>query len=202
MFDVAFGSTLRSHFTQVDLLAENLDLRTNTNHPTRPMKAAQIRNQVTCSAWIWSETPGDWHERWSLKSEISERATQQIWARRGELERRLWTQTSAVTMIWFVLENKCSSAPTDLGERIWQRSSRSISSSYSFISEESVSLLGSESIMWHNGQNDGVCLNNDYTACSSVTYVPSTRNMFDIVLGAQARSHVTVVHFFGDYLNL
>lgn len=68
--------------------------------------------------------------------------------------------------------------------------------------EESVSLLGSESIMWHNGQNDGVCLNNDYTACSSVTYVPSTRNMFDIVLGAQARSHVTVVHFFGDYLNL
>ncbi len=53
--------------------------------------------------------------------------------------------------------------------------------------------------MWHS---DCVCLNDGYTACSNVTYVPSSRNMFDIVLGAQARSHVTVVQFFGDYLNL
>lgn len=45
-------------------------------------------------------------------------------------------------------------------------------------------------------------MNDGYTACSDVTYVPSSRNMFDIVLGAQARSHVTVVQFFGDYLNL
>lgn len=34
------------------------------------------------------------------------------------------------------------------------------------------------------------------------TYIPSTRNMLDIVLGAQAWGDVAEVHLFGDYLNL
>lgn len=56
----------------------------------------------------------------------------------------------------------------------------------------------------HNGHREKwLCLfGDDYTACSNVTYVPSTRNMFHIILGAQARRDVTVVHFFGEYLNL
>lgn len=36
----------------------------------------------------------------------------------------------------------------------------------------------------------------------SGTYVPSPRDMLDIVLGTQARGHMAVVHLFGDYLNL
>lgn len=34
------------------------------------------------------------------------------------------------------------------------------------------------------------------------TYIPSTRNMLHIVLGAQARGDVAEVQLFGDYLNL
>lgn len=34
------------------------------------------------------------------------------------------------------------------------------------------------------------------------TYIPSTRNMLHIVLGAQARCDVAEVQLFGDYLNL
>lgn len=34
------------------------------------------------------------------------------------------------------------------------------------------------------------------------TYIPTTRDMLDIVLGTQARRNMAVVHFFGDYLNL
>lgn len=34
------------------------------------------------------------------------------------------------------------------------------------------------------------------------TYIPSTRNVLHIVLGAQARCDVAEVQLFGDYLNL
>lgn len=34
------------------------------------------------------------------------------------------------------------------------------------------------------------------------TYIPTTRDMLDIVLGTQARCNMAVVHLFGDYLNL
>lgn len=39
-------------------------------------------------------------------------------------------------------------------------------------------------------------------ACPGSTYIPSTRDMLHIVLGAQAGAHVAEVHLFGDYLNL
>lgn len=34
------------------------------------------------------------------------------------------------------------------------------------------------------------------------TYIPTTRDMLDIVLGTQPRCNMAVVHLFGDYLNL
>lgn len=145
-----------------------------------------------------------WNTRWwgtcekhwrgslkTLKTADVLRASQQIWAGNCEL---VWEkimnkrpESKPLLSPWFGLR-KCSSTPMDLAAffpfvRKWRKRL----------------IVGSERIMWHN---DCVCLNDGYTACSNVTYVPSTRNMFDIVLGAQARSHVTVVHFFGDYLNL
>lgn len=42
-----------------------------------------------------------------------------------------------------------------------------------------------------------------HTGCGpGSTYIPSTRNVLHIVLGAQARGDVAEVHLFGDYLNL
>lgn len=114
---------------------------------------------------------------------------------KASLETDIWVsvredyESKPLLSPWFALKRwfgKCSSATLDSPRSFW------------FISEESTSLLGLSA----SCGSDCVCLNDGYTACSNVTYVPSSRNMFDIVLGAQARSHVTVVQFFGDYLNL
>lgn len=130
--------------------------------------------------------------RWwkaSLKTEI--------WVSvREDYEQTSRIQTSAVTMICFetlIFENAAQQHL--IWEWIWQR----FSPLFLVHKWRKRLIVGSERIMWHS---DCVCLNDGYTACSDVTYVPSTRHMFDIVLGAQARSHVTVVQFFGDYLNL
>lgn len=90
MFDVAFGSTLWGHFTQVNLLGENLDLWTNIIiwYDQRKLFKSEIKCHAVTEHQVTRKTK-QWHRSWSLnswvsKSEISERATQQIW-------RRLWT---------------------------------------------------------------------------------------------------------------
>lgn len=107
-------------------------------------------NQVTCSAWKWSWTPGDEEnetptsettsKKWDFRESNAADLSSTRWAWEKITNKR--QEPKPLLSPWFGLFRKMQLSTNGFGKRIWQRSSRSISSSYLFTSEESVSLLG------------------------------------------------------------